>query len=45
MDKKKKQVYQKPKLTKYGSVADLTKTGLTNPGADGKIGSAPSHGR
>ena len=37
--------YQEPKLDAWGSVADLTETGLTNPGTDGKVGSRPSEGQ
>jgi len=40
-----KKVYQKPELKKWGTVADLTKTGLTYNGGDAKIGSRPSQGR
>ena len=31
--------YQKPELTVLGKIEDLTQTGLTNPGNDGKDGS------
>ena len=31
--------YQKPELTVLGKIEDLTQTGLTNPGSDGKGGS------
>jgi hypothetical protein len=31
--------YETPKLVTLGSVADLTQTGLTNPGGDLKQGS------
>lgn len=41
MDKKE---YTTPDLVEHGSVTDLTQTGLTNPGDDGKSGSAPSQG-
>ncbi len=34
-----KKVYAAPNLKEWGTVADLTKTGLTNSGDDGKIGS------
>ncbi len=34
-----KKVYAAPKLKEWGTVADLTKTGLTHSGDDGKIGS------
>lgn len=40
-----KKAYTPPKLKKWGTVADLTKTGRTNPGADGKGGSAASQGQ
>jgi hypothetical protein len=40
-----KKAYTPPKLKKWGTVADLTKTGMTTAGADGKGGSAPSQGR
>ena len=40
----KTQTYKAPKLVTLGSVADLTKTGLTNPGADAKQGSVASMG-
>lgn len=39
-----KKDYTKPEVTDYGTVADLTETGLTNPGGDGKSGSRPSQG-
>ena len=31
--------YETPKLVSLGTVADLTQTGLTNPGPDAKAGS------
>ncbi len=37
--------YTKPELTDLGSVTDVTQTGLTNPGGDGKQGSSPSQGQ
>ena len=40
----KTQTYKAPKLVTLGSVADLTKTGLTNPGSDIKSGSVGSPG-
>ena len=41
-----KKVYTAPKLKEWGSVADLTRTGLTHEGDDGKLGSiAFSHGQ
>lgn len=42
MDKKE---YTTPDLVEHGSVADLTQTGNTNPGGDGKEGSVPSQGQ
>jgi len=45
MVEKGKKKYQPPKLTKWGSVADLTKTGLTYEGGDAKIGSRFSQGK
>ena len=39
-----KKAYTPPKLNKWGTVADLTKTGQTMPGADGKGGSSASSG-
>jgi hypothetical protein len=38
------QRYTSPKIDDYGTVADLTETGLTNPGNDAKSGSRPSEG-
>ncbi len=43
-DRMKKE-YTAPSLKKWGKVAELTQTGLTNPGADGKAGSSPSSGQ
>ena len=37
--------YSTPSLREWGTVTDLTQTGLTNPGADGKSGSRPSNGQ
>ena len=34
-----KKTYSAPTLKKWGTVEDLTKTGLTHQGDDGKIGS------
>lgn len=31
--------YQEPQIEEWGSVADLTQTGQTQPGTDGKTGS------
>ena len=39
-----KQPYVRPELHRLGSVADLTRTGLTTPGGDGKSGSVSSAG-
>jgi hypothetical protein len=39
-----KKPYTSPELKKWGTVADLTQTGMTNPGGDGKGGSASSQG-
>lgn len=40
-----KKTYTSPELKKWGKVSDLTKTGGTNPGGDGKSGSRPSNGK
>jgi hypothetical protein len=40
-----KKAYTAPSLKKWGKVAELTQTGLTQPGADGKQGSSPSQGQ
>jgi hypothetical protein len=39
-----KQPYIQPELKTIGAVADLTKTGRTNPGPDAKSGSVSSQG-
>jgi hypothetical protein len=39
-----KKSYTKPALKAWGRVADLTQTGLTHPGGDGKMGSVDSKG-
>lgn len=39
-----KKVYKTPEFSGFGSVTDVTQTGLTNPGDDGKAGSRPSSG-
>lgn len=39
-----KRLYVRPELKVLGSVADLTRTGLTHPGGDGKSGSVASRG-
>ena len=38
------ETYAEPKLEEWGTVADLTQTGLTKPGTDAKAGSAASNG-
>lgn len=40
-----REAYQQPEVEEWGSVADLTQTGLTNEGGDAKDGSAASEGR
>ena len=40
-----RKVYVAPTIKRWGTVADLTKTGQTNPGGDGKGGSATSFGQ
>jgi hypothetical protein len=40
-----KKSYTSPELRTWGTVANLTQTGLTNPGGDGKSGSRPSKGQ
>jgi len=42
---KDKKAYQTPSLTTWGSVADLTQTGCTNPGQDAMNGSVDSNGK
>ena len=39
-----KSPYVQPELKRLGAVADLTKTGRTNPGFDAKAGSVNSRG-
>jgi len=39
-----KKDYHKPEIKAWGTVADLTATGMTNPGNDAKGGSAASMG-
>jgi hypothetical protein len=39
-----KKEYNKPEIKSWGTVADLTATGMTNPGNDAKSGSAASMG-
>jgi hypothetical protein len=36
--------YEAPELEEFGTVTDLTETGQTKPGSDGKGGSAASQG-
>jgi hypothetical protein len=38
-DLQKKKVYTTPAVKQWGTIADLTKTGLTHSGDDGKVGS------
>jgi hypothetical protein len=46
MDKQERgEEYRAPELEEWGSVADLTQTGLTRPGDDEKAGSRPSRGQ
>ena len=45
MSKETSEKYEKPSIEKLGSVAELTLTGLTHPGADAKSGSSSSRGR
>ena len=40
-----KKGYTPPTLKTWGTVRDLTQTGKTNPGGDGKSGSAASKGQ
>ena len=40
-----KKTYSAPTVKRWGSVADLTKTGLTRRGGDGKSGSVGSPGQ
>lgn len=39
-----KKEYRTPELQDWGHVSELTQTGLTKPGQDGKQGSAASQG-
>lgn len=39
-----KKQYEAPQITEWGTVAELTATGKTNPGDDAKSGSAASQG-
>jgi hypothetical protein len=40
----RREEYQEPELEEWGTVTDLTQTGLTRPGNDNKSGSRPSQG-
>jgi hypothetical protein len=40
-----KKQYRKPEVQDWGTVRDLTATGLTHPGDDLKAGSAASQGQ
>jgi hypothetical protein len=44
-EQSKKKAYTGPRLKTWGTVADLTKTGIEFPGQDAKSGSASSQGR
>ena len=37
----KKRPYTSPQMTRWGTVVDLTRLGLTNPGHDSYIGNSP----
>jgi hypothetical protein len=39
-----KQEYTTPEIRDWGTVSQLTQTGLTQPGADAKLGSSASSG-
>lgn len=39
-----KQDYTSPTVTDFGTVTELTQTGLTHPGGDAKMGSKMSQG-
>ena len=43
-NRREKQPYNRPELSEWGSVADLTATGQTRPGDDKKTGSVLSQG-
>ena len=43
-DRKKRRPYKAPTVQDWGNVKDLTSTGSTDPGADGKGGSVASMG-
>ena len=40
-----RRTYARPSIQDFGTVTDLTATGITQPGADAKGGSAASRGR
>ena len=40
-----RRTYTPPSVQDFGTVTDLTATGITQPGADAKGGSAASRGR
>lgn len=40
----RREEYREPELEEWGTVTDLTQTGLTRPGTDAKQGSRPSSG-
>ncbi len=44
VDRPDKKKYKPPTISDWGTIADLTETGATNPGPDGKEGSAASQG-
>jgi hypothetical protein len=44
VDTQQREDYNEPEIETWGAVTDLTETGLTNPGDDGKSGSRPSSG-
>jgi hypothetical protein len=39
-----KKTYNRPEIKSWGTVAELTATGMTMPGGDNKSGSAASQG-
>jgi hypothetical protein len=44
MEFKSKKEYCKPSIEDFGTVTELTATGKSNPGGDGKVGSVNSNG-
>lgn len=44
MEDRKDETYREPVVEEWGSVVELTETGRTMPGDDGKAGSASSQG-